>query len=129
MTIANLFNVSRQISVMAVVAAGMTFVILSGGIDLSVGSVVALSGIMLSWLIQKAGLPVVPAIIAGVAAAVLIGLKNGAGIDKLKIPFFIVPGDHGIASSVLSSVGFPSRSWARAFSRSAAAIGGRSPFR
>nr|HPI74794.1 ribose ABC transporter permease [bacterium] len=38
MTIANLFNVSRQISVMAVVAAGMTFVILSGGIDLSVGS-------------------------------------------------------------------------------------------
>jgi len=90
MTIANLFNVSRQISVMAVVAAGMTFVILSGGIDLSVGSVVALSGIMLSWLIQKAGLPVVPAIIAGVAAAVLIGLMNGAFIAKLKIPFFIV---------------------------------------
>jgi ribose transport system permease protein len=90
LTLANLFNVSRQISVMAIVAAGMTFVIISNGIDLSVGSVVALCGIVLSWLIQKAGAPVLPSVLAGVAVALLLGFSNGVFIAKLKIPFFIV---------------------------------------
>lgn len=90
LTFANLFNISRQIAVMAIVAAGMTFVIISGGIDLSVGSNVALSGIVLSWLIQSAGLPIGLALIAGLGVALLIGLLNGSFIAKLKIPFFIV---------------------------------------
>jgi ribose transport system permease protein len=90
LTIANLFNISRQISVMAIVAAGMTFVILSGGIDLSVGSVVALSGIVLSYLVQNAAAPIGLAIMAGLSVALLIGLNNGALIAKLNIPFFIV---------------------------------------
>ena len=90
LTLANLFNVSRQISVMAIVAAGMTFVILSSGIDLSVGSVVALSGIVLSYFIQNVGLAIGPAIALGLTVALCIGLINGVFIAKFKIPFFIV---------------------------------------
>ncbi len=90
LTIANLFNISRQIAVMSIVAAGMTFVIISGGIDLSVGSNVALSGIVLSWLIQTAGFSIGSAVLSGLIVALLIGLLNGSLIAKLKIPFFIV---------------------------------------
>jgi ribose transport system permease protein len=90
LTLANLYNISRQISVNSIVAAGMTFVILSAGIDLSVGSVVALSGIVIAYLIQMAGVPVFLAVLAGMALAVLLGLNNGVITAKAQIPFFIV---------------------------------------
>ena len=53
LTLSNLLNVVQQTSINAIVAAGMTFVIISGGIDLSVGSIVALSGVALGTLLQS----------------------------------------------------------------------------
>ncbi|HJU42363.1 MAG TPA: hypothetical protein VJ691_06090, partial [Vicinamibacterales bacterium] len=52
LTVSNLLNVAQQTSINAIVAAGMTFVIISGGIDLSVGSIVALSGVTLGAALQ-----------------------------------------------------------------------------
>ena len=69
----NLLNVSLQASITAIIAAGMTFVILTGGIDLSVGSLVAFAGIVATSLL-KTGLP--PA--AGFAVAIVTGLAIGA---------------------------------------------------
>lgn len=86
----NFLNISRQISVMAIVGVGMTFVILSAGIDLSVGSIVALSGILLSFSYQNLSLPITISLVIGLAAALLVGLINGLLIAKADIPFFIV---------------------------------------
>ena len=52
LTVANLLNIAQQTAINAVVAVGMTYVIISGGIDLSVGSIVALSGVTLGWALQ-----------------------------------------------------------------------------
>src|SRR6185503_16664079 len=52
LSVSNLLNVMEQTSINAVIALGMTFVILSGGIDLSVGSLLALSGVVLAWALQ-----------------------------------------------------------------------------
>ena len=52
LTVSNLLNIAQQTSINAIVAVGMTFVIISGGIDLSVGSIVALSGVVLGALLQ-----------------------------------------------------------------------------
>jgi ribose transport system permease protein len=57
LTISNLLNVTQQTTINAIIAVGMTFVILSGGIDLSVGSIVALAGVVLGSALQ-AGLPI-----------------------------------------------------------------------
>ena len=76
LTVSNLLNIAQQTSINAIVAAGMTFVIISGGIDLSVGSIVALSGVALGSLLQ-AGQPAVVAVIGGVAVGVACGLVNG----------------------------------------------------
>ncbi|MEE4312596.1 MAG: ribose ABC transporter permease [candidate division KSB1 bacterium] len=90
LTVSNFFNISRQISVMAIVAVGMTFVILSAGIDLSVGSIVALTGIMVSFFIQRMDLPIFIAVFGGLAVGLTVGLGNGILIAKVRIPFFIV---------------------------------------
>ena len=67
----NLLNIARSISVNAILAAGMTFVILTSGIDLSVGSIVAVSGVI-SVIAAMAGIPAPLAILAGVG----VGLNN-----------------------------------------------------
>lgn len=72
----NLLNIARSISVNAILAAGMTFVILTSGIDLSVGSIVAVSGVV-SVVAAMAGLPAPLAILAGVGVGALCGLLNG----------------------------------------------------
>ena len=85
---ANLLNVARQSSIIGVVAIGMTFVILTGGIDLSVGSVLALSGVTMAMLINGGvapGLAIVIALVVGLAAGVL----NGFIVAVLKIQPFI----------------------------------------
>ncbi len=89
----NLLNVSLQISITAIIAAGMTFVILTGGIDLSVGSVVALVGVI-GTSVLKANLPLPVAFALAVLAGLLLGLFSGsvAGyfITKFSITPFIV---------------------------------------
>ena len=88
LTVSNLLNVLQQTSINAVIAIGMTFVILSAGIDLSVGSLVALSGVALAFALQ-AGAPIPLAILAGLAAGGAAGLVNGLLITRGKLPPFI----------------------------------------
>jgi len=83
----NLTNILVQSSIMAVIALGMTFVIIGGGFDLSVGSTAALSGCIGALVMVKAGL--VLGIVAGIAAGVLVGLINGLVIALLGVNAFI----------------------------------------
>ncbi|WP_376788991.1 ABC transporter permease [Thermoflexus sp.] len=78
LTPSNLLNVALQSSILAVVALGMTLTIISGGIDLSVGSVVAFTGAMTAGLMVRNGWPVGGAILAGLVAGLALGLLNGA---------------------------------------------------
>jgi ribose transport system permease protein len=88
LTVSNLLNVMEQTSINAVIAVGMTFVILSGGIDLSVGSLVALSGVVLATVLQ-AGAPLPVALLAGLLAGALCGLLNGSLVTLGRLPPFI----------------------------------------
>lgn len=90
LSIANVTNVLRQISIIGVLAVGMTFVILLGGIDLSVGSVLALTGTVIMASQADFGLPVFAAIGLGLLAGALIGIVNGLMITYGKIAAFIV---------------------------------------
>jgi ribose/xylose/arabinose/galactoside ABC-type transport system permease subunit len=85
----NLFLVSRQISFVAIVAFGELFVILTGGIDLSVGSIMALAG-MVSAYAMNLGISVPAAVALGILVGLLMGAVNGALISYVKIPPFIV---------------------------------------
>ena len=85
MTPFNLFNVMRQVSIVGLLAIGMTFVILTAGIDLSVGSVMALA-IMLLAMADQAGWPWPIVILIGPAVGTLIGIINGLGITLLRLP-------------------------------------------
>jgi len=84
---ANLTNLLVQGSIMAVIAMGMTFVIVGGGFDLSVGSVVALSGCVAAAVMLRASIPL--GVVAGVAAGALVGLVNGLTIAGLRVNPFI----------------------------------------
>ena len=88
LSVSNLLNVAEQTSINAVIAVGMTFVILSGGIDLSVGSLLALSGVVLAAAL-RAGWPAAAALAAGLAVGGLSGLVNGILITKGRLPAFI----------------------------------------
>jgi ribose transport system permease protein len=84
----NLFGVARAFSLIAIVAIGQTMVIITGGIDLSVGSVLALSGITTGMLLGE-GWPLVAAMIGGVLAGSATGLINGLLITQIGLPPFI----------------------------------------
>ncbi len=86
----NLLNVARQASLTAILATGMTFVILTGGIDLSVGSMVALSSVCGGLLMWEFGWPMWPAVLVMVVVGGLLGLINGAIVTLGRIPPFIV---------------------------------------
>jgi len=90
LTIPNLLNVVRQVSIIAIVSFGMTMVILTGGIDLSVGSMLAFSGAIAAGMIVNSGLNVFLAIFIGLAAGTALGLFNGIAVAKAKLPAFIV---------------------------------------
>jgi ribose transport system permease protein len=89
-TVANMQNILRQISITGIVAVGMTLVILIGGIDLSVGSVVLFSGAVMNSLIFNGIMPTIPAILVGLLSAALVGLINGVMIEKAKISPVVV---------------------------------------
>jgi ribose transport system permease protein len=88
LTVSNLLNVLEQTALNAVVAVGMTFVIISGGIDLSVGSVLAVAGIALA-LALEAGVPAPVAIAAALAVGSGCGLANGLLVTVGRLPPFI----------------------------------------
>ncbi len=88
LTLSNFLNVFRQISLNSIIAAGMTFVILTGGIDLSVGSTLAISGAIAASMIAN-GVNVGIAFFAALAVGALIGTFNGFVISKGRVPAFI----------------------------------------
>ena len=88
LTVSNLLNVLEQTSINAVIAVGMTFVILSGGIDLSVGSILALAGILLAMALQN-GWSALPATFLGLAVGGACGLLNGLLVTRGRLPPFI----------------------------------------
>ncbi|MEU8484313.1 substrate-binding domain-containing protein [Streptomyces sp. NPDC048641] len=89
LTTQNLLNVGVQAAVTAILAFGVTFVIVSAGIDLSVGSVAALSATVLAWAATSSGVPVWIAVILAVVTGVACGFVNGALISYGKLPPFI----------------------------------------
>ncbi|MFF1460364.1 substrate-binding domain-containing protein [Streptomyces sp. NPDC058330] len=89
LTTQNLLNVGVQAAVTAILAFGVTFVIVSAGIDLSVGSVAALSATVLAWSATSAGVPVWLAVILAVATGIACGFVNGALVAYGKLPSFI----------------------------------------
>ncbi len=89
-TISNLLNVLRQVSVVGILAVGMTFVILTGGIDLSVGAVMALAGTMAAGLMVNMGLPGGVGLLAALAVGLGLGVFNGFMVAWGKMPSIIV---------------------------------------
>ncbi|MGQ9857045.1 MAG: ABC transporter permease [Fervidobacterium sp.] len=87
-TVSNFINVLRQVSMQAIIAFGMTIVIISGGIDLSVGSVFALSAAILASIVSKGSIAL--GIIVALATGAGFGLVNGFIIAKAKLQPFIV---------------------------------------
>lgn len=89
-TVANLTNILRQVSIVGILAVGMTFVILIGGIDLSVGSVMALTGTIMAGLMINYSFPPLLAILLGVILGALIGYVTGSLVAYARIPAIIV---------------------------------------
>ena len=105
----NLSTVIRQTTVINIMALGMTLIIISGGIDLSVGSILAFGGFMGTLAMQK-GHSIPVAIAVGIAAGTMCGLVNGVLITRLKVnPFIVTLGTMGIyrGMTLLISNGLP----------------------
>jgi len=83
----NLNNILLQASVMSVIVMGMTFVIIAGGFDLSVGSTVALSGTVAAWVMLETHWSV--GVTAGIAAGAVVGYINGLIVARLRVNPFI----------------------------------------
>ncbi|MEA5027991.1 MAG: ABC transporter permease [Sphaerochaeta associata] len=85
----NLMNIARQTAMTSIMAIGMTFVLSTGEIDLSFGSVVALSSIITTKILNSTG-SILLAIVCGLAVGAVIGLANGLLVAKMNIPSFLV---------------------------------------
>lgn len=97
LSVRNLRIVLAQTVIVALGAIGMTIIIVSGGIDLSVGSTIALTGVVTAVLLRDGSAPIV-AVAAGVAVGGLVGLVNGLAITRLKVmPFIATLGMLGVA--------------------------------
>ena len=88
-SVRNALNILDQITVLGILAVGMTMVIIIGGIDLSVGSVLALSTMMLGWMMRDIGAPLPVCILVGILAGGLCGLISGLLITWGKLPPFV----------------------------------------
>jgi ribose/xylose/arabinose/galactoside ABC-type transport system permease subunit len=100
-TLANIQIVARVISLNAIISIGMTMVILLGDIDLSVGSVVALSSVITGYVMVVMGMPILVGVLAGILSGAIIGLINGGIVIKTGVPSFIVTlGMMGIARGI-----------------------------
>jgi ribose/xylose/arabinose/galactoside ABC-type transport system permease subunit len=87
---ANLLNIIKQASINGILATGMMFVIVSGGIDLSVGSIVALTGVIAASFAHPGEYPLIVPIVLSVLAGLAAGFLNGVGVAYGNIPPFIV---------------------------------------
>lgn len=115
LSIRNFLNILDQITVLGILAVGMTFVILIGGIDLSVGSVLALSMMVLGYLNVEAGMPMSVAIAGALLASAIAGALSGFMITIFAVPAFIatlamMSIARGLASMITNGsqiIGFP----------------------
>lgn len=115
LSLRNFLNILDQVTVIGIIAVGMTFVILIGGIDLSVGSVLALAMMVLGFVNVEMGLPMGAAIPAALIAASIAGLISGLLITEFKVPPFIatlamMSIARGLASMITNGsqiIGFP----------------------
>jgi ribose/xylose/arabinose/galactoside ABC-type transport system permease subunit len=89
LTPSNLIGIVRQVAIIGIMAVCMTFVIMTGGVDLSVGPVLALGG-LISYFFLAAGYPLPVVLLAGLAGGVLVGLLNGMIVAFLQLPPIIV---------------------------------------
>lgn len=87
---ANLLNLSRQIAMLGIFSIGGAFVIITGGIDLSVGSLIGLTGVIIAFLVTRSGLSIVAAVAISLACALAIGFCQGLLITRLDLQPFIV---------------------------------------
>ena len=94
-TVRNLANVSEQISVVGIVAMGMTMLLISANLDLSVGGQVALIGVIIARVLNAAG--IWPALIAAVVAGLLLGLVNGLIVTRLRVNSLVATLGSGLA--------------------------------
>ena len=85
----NIFNLLRTTSITGLIAIGMTVVIITGGIDLSVGSVVGISSVLCGILMKQNGWPVGISLVVTIIICILVGLLNGVLIHYGKLPPFI----------------------------------------
>jgi len=115
LSVRNGLNILDQITVLGIMAVGMTFVILIGGIDLSVGSVLALAMMVMGWSANVAGLPLAVGIVFGLVAAAMSGLIVGILVTQFRVPAFIatlamMSAARGVANMITDGqqiVGFP----------------------
>lgn len=90
LTVQNLMIILTQVSINALLAFGVTFVIIAGGIDLSIGSMVAVTGVVAASFAHPDSYPVAVPVLAGLGAGLLFGAFNGFIITRSKVPPFIV---------------------------------------
>jgi len=115
LSLRNGLNILDQITVLGIMAVGMTFVILIGGIDLSVGSVLALSMMVMGWTANIAGMPMPLAVVFALAASAVSGLLVGLLVTMFRVPAFIatlamMSAARGVANMITDGqqiVGFP----------------------
>jgi ribose/xylose/arabinose/galactoside ABC-type transport system permease subunit len=116
-SISNFLNIAQQTSINAIIAVGMTFVIITAGIDLSVGSILAFSGVVLASALEM-GLPLPMAILAGLAVGFICGTVNGLLISFGRLPPFIATlGMMSVArgAALLYSQGRPISGFSKSF--------------
>jgi ribose transport system permease protein len=101
LTLSNLVNMLRQGSVLIILCMGVTFVRIAGGIDLSVGGIMTLCGMVLAWLITNGSVPIFPALLITLVVGMLFGMLNGIFVTKMGIPSFIATlGTQGITFGI-----------------------------
>jgi len=102
----NIELIARQTGIVGMAALGMTLVIISGGIDLSVGSVVALSTVVIAWLLEYGRVGPLMAALGGIGAAAAFGLTSGLLITRLRVvPFIVTLGMMLIARGTAKGIG------------------------
>ena len=89
LSVRNALNILDQVTVLGILAIGMTAVIVIGGIDLSVGSVLALAMMIMGWLRDTWGVPIPIGIVIALLVGTACGLANGLLVTKAKLPAFI----------------------------------------
>jgi inositol transport system permease protein len=127
LTVPNLINVVRQISINGILAVGVTFVLLTGGVDLSLGSLVALTGVAAACFAHPDQYPVILPVLIGVLVGAACGAANGVVVTKGKVaPFIVTLGMMTVARglALVISAGKPVSNLSREFTALAGNVGG-----